>query len=46
MNNRCTLPENTDLTGLKCTMMNNTLRIEAPVSTTLTHKRTIPIEMK
>ena len=40
------MPENTDFEGLKCTMQNNNLRIEAPINPALSQKRMIPIEMK
>jgi HSP20 family molecular chaperone IbpA len=44
---RCTLPENTDLSAVKCTMENKKLKIEAPINPALTtSQRVIPIEMK
>lgn len=43
---RSTLPENTDLNQLKCTLDNNQLSIKAPVHTSIQQQyRTIPIEL-
>ena len=44
---RCTMPENTDFSNIKCRIENNQLFVEAPVNPALTSTtRQIPIEFK
>lgn len=41
---RATLPENTDINGLKCEAENNKLKITAPLGPH--HRKRVPIEVK
>ena len=43
---RCTLPENTDVSNLKCQFDKNKLSIKAPINPAMTNQRQIPIEHK
>jgi HSP20 family molecular chaperone IbpA len=43
---RCTFPELTDFTEMKCMLDNGKLLVEAPINPTLQYTRRIPIEQK